>query len=68
MILGFDISTSITGVTILDQGNIVYCEAWDFRKYKTFFEKANQARKKMSELKKEFPAIKKIFIEINLMR
>ena len=66
MILGLDISTSITGVTVLDQGNIVCCEAWDFRKYKTFFEKATHARKAMSDLKKRFPAIEKIFIEQSL--
>ena len=39
MILGLDISTSITGATIIDdKGNIVFCEAWDTRKLKNFFE------------------------------
>lgn len=37
MILGLDISTSITGATILDDdGNIVLCEAWDMRDKKHF--------------------------------
>ena len=37
MILGLDVSTSITGATILDeQGNIILCEAWDMRNKKHF--------------------------------
>ena len=37
MILGLDISTSITGATILDMdGNIVMCESWDMRNKKLF--------------------------------
>ena len=40
MILGLDISTSITGITVLrDDGSIIINEAWDLRKYKDFFEK-----------------------------
>ena len=40
MILGLDISTSITGATVLDStGKILYNEAWDTRKFKYFFEK-----------------------------
>ena len=35
MILGLDISTSITGVTVLnDDGKVVFNEAWDFRNKK----------------------------------
>jgi hypothetical protein len=35
MILGLDVSTSITGATILDKdGKVVYNDAWDLRKYK----------------------------------
>ena len=41
MILGLDISTSITGITLLDgDGKIMYNLAVDTRKYKDFFEKA----------------------------
>ena len=37
MILGLDISTSITGATILDEeGNVILCEAWDMRNKKHF--------------------------------
>ncbi len=41
MILGLDISTSITGATVINEnGKVVYNEAWDLRKYKEFFQKA----------------------------
>ena len=41
MLLGLDISTSITGITILDkEGEIIYNDALDTRKYKSMFEKA----------------------------
>ena len=41
MILGLDISTSITGYTVLDhEGNIVACDHIDLRKEKNFFKKA----------------------------
>jgi hypothetical protein len=37
MILGLDVSTSITGATVLDNsGKVVYCEAWDMRNKKYF--------------------------------
>ena len=43
MILGLDISTSITGATVLDDdGNVVFNEAWDTRNKKY----ATSARKK----------------------
>ena len=51
MILGLDVSTSITGATILDDsGNVVYNEAWDTRKYKNFFEKAEKIYNHLSLL------------------
>ena len=38
MILGLDISTSITGATVLDDsGKIIYNDAWDTRKFKHIF-------------------------------
>jgi hypothetical protein len=50
MILGLDISTSITGVTILDyDGNVLVNEAWNF-KNKTFFEKVKMADDKLAEI------------------
>ena len=37
MILGLDISTSVTGYTLLDQkSRIILCEAWDFRNKRLF--------------------------------
>lgn len=51
MILGLDISTSITGVTVLDStGNIVYNEAWDTRKFKNLFEKASHVKEEILDL------------------
>tara|TARA_R110000824_G_scaffold79545_4_gene200342 strand:- start:1521 stop:2039 length:519 start_codon:yes stop_codon:yes gene_type:complete len=51
MILGLDISTSITGATILDEsGEVVYNEAWDTRKYKNIFEKAEFVNERISNL------------------
>ena len=42
MIIGLDISTSITGITVLDnEGAVILNEAWDLRKYKDFFQKAD---------------------------
>ena len=51
MILGLDISTSITGITLLDKdGKIVYNLAVDTRKYKDFFEKAEVIERALKEL------------------
>ena len=37
MILGLDISTSITGYTVVDhEGKIIRCDAWDMRNKKKF--------------------------------
>ena len=64
MILGLDISTSITGATILDDdGNIVVNVAWDTRKYKNFFEKAEHVYKQLKTI--SYP-IDKVYIEQSL--
>ena len=48
MILGLDVSTSITGATLLnDKGEVIYNEAWDTRKYKNFFRKAEEVDTKI---------------------
>ena len=39
MILGLDVSTSISGYTLMNGDKIVLNGAWDTRKYKDFFEK-----------------------------
>ena len=66
MILGLDVSTSITGATVIDlSGNVVYCEAWDTRKIKNFFDKASFINNKLMDIRIEFP-ITKIVIEQSL--
>jgi len=66
MILGLDISTSITGATVMDKkGNILMCEAWDTRKIKNFFQKAAAIRSRILDTKIEYP-ITKIVIEQSL--
>tara|TARA_R110000744_G_scaffold125410_1_gene231076 strand:- start:376 stop:906 length:531 start_codon:yes stop_codon:yes gene_type:complete len=66
MILGLDVSTSITGATVIDENDkVVFCEAWDTRKFKSFFEKASYIRSKLVDTKARFP-ITKIVIEQSL--
>jgi hypothetical protein len=49
MILGLDVSTSITGATLLDKdSNIIFNEAWDTRKFKDFFDKANFIKERIN--------------------
>jgi glycerol kinase len=64
MILGLDVSTSITGATLLDEhGNVLLNFAIDTRKYKNFFEKAECVEKALREMKK---VPHRIFIEQSL--
>ena len=64
MILGLDISTSITGATILNSsGTVIYNEAWDLRKYKTFFKKAEHVEEKLKKLDYN---IERVYIEQSL--
>ena len=66
MILGLDISTSITGATVLDKnGKVVYCEAWDTRKFKSTFIKADTIHSYLSELKNNYD-ITHIYVEQSL--
>tara|TARA_R110000824_G_scaffold158048_3_gene331624 strand:+ start:1936 stop:2442 length:507 start_codon:yes stop_codon:yes gene_type:complete len=66
MILGLDISTSITGATVIDdKGNVVLCEAWDTRKIKSFFGKASLIRGRLIDIRIEFP-ITHIVVEQSL--
>jgi Holliday junction resolvasome RuvABC endonuclease subunit len=66
MILGIDVSTSITGYCVLDaDGEIIRTGAWDTRnknKYKDVFEKARYINEGLCEIKAQYP-IEKIFIE-----
>mgnify|MGYP001381759088 CR=1 FL=1 len=67
MILALDISTSITGITILEKdGTLVYNDAWDTRKYKNFFEKVEYVEKNLNQLCRERKGIQRVFIEQSL--
>ena len=67
MILGLDVSTSITGATLIDhQGDVVLNEAWDTRKYKNFFEKAKYIEKQISSLGVYSKQIRAVYIEQSL--
>ena len=66
MILGLDISTSITGYTILDDnGNIVDCSHIDLRKHKNFFQKVLQVENVLKDLRTQY-SVKDIYIEQSL--
>jgi Holliday junction resolvasome RuvABC endonuclease subunit len=68
-ILGLDISTSITGVTVLDKNsNLLYNEFWDTRnknKFPSLYSKADLITNKLIEIKKRFK-IDKIGVEQSL--
>lgn len=68
--LGLDISTSVTGICILDQtGNIILVDALDFKnkkKYPSIFKKAEKIVDYCENLKKDFQ-FQKITIESALM-
>jgi|TARA_R110002110_G_scaffold134565_1_gene317968 Holliday junction resolvasome RuvABC endonuclease subunit len=68
-ILGLDISTSITGVTVIDDsGAILYCESIDTRNknhFSTLLHKAEHIKNKLKELKYEYD-INYVFIEESL--
>ena len=66
MILGLDISTSITGYTILDgSGNLVEYGSIDTRKYKNFFTKVGVVEEKLISLRQSY-AVQAIYIEQSL--
>ena len=69
MILGLDISTSITGVTVLnDKGEIVLCEAIDTRNknhFPSLFHKGSRVQSYLDGIENKYD-IKHIFIEKNL--
>ena len=64
MILGLDISTSITGITLIDyNNNTILNDAIDLRKYKNFFIKSEKVAEYFKKLSQK-PDI--IFIEQSL--
>ena len=50
MIIGFDISTSITGVAIIADGQLAYYDSIDMRKYKDIFSKTVAFKEKLLDL------------------
>ena len=63
MILGLDVSTSFVGFTVLNNKNkIVRCEAWDLRKIKNIFSKAEKVKNELTKLQD----IDEIYIEQSL--
>jgi hypothetical protein len=72
VILGLDISTSIVGATVLnDEGEVVYCEAWDLRNkrhFPTLYDKAQRVKQMMAILHDaKRHRFKSVFIEQSLM-
>ena len=67
MVLGLDISTSITGYTLIDGDKIILNGAWDTRKYKDFFEKVIHVKAGLEEIHKQYgKQIGAIYIEQSL--
>ena len=67
MILGLDVSTSITGYTLLDGDKIVLNGAWDTRKYKDFFEKVKHVKAGLEEIYEQYgKRIGAVYIEQSL--
>jgi len=65
MICGLDISTSITGYTLIDQdGKLIRNGAWDTRKYKDFFKKAEVVKDGLHKIYEEYgDRIDAVYIE-----
>lgn len=67
MILGLDISTSVTGYTVIDdKGIVLECSFIDFKKCDTFFEKTTLIKGKLEDVFHRFE-ITKVFIESSLL-
>jgi hypothetical protein len=69
VILGLDVSTSITGATVLDmEGEMVYNRSWDTRnknKFPTLYDKADFIKQQLWQIDDLF-FIKKVFVEQSL--
>lgn len=66
MILGLDISTSITGATVIDDsGEVILNESVDTRKYKSFFLKAEKMKSFLTSVSKKY-SINEVYIEQSL--
>jgi hypothetical protein len=75
LILGLDVSTSVTGVCILDPGiipdskgaHIIYLDRVDFKKCKTLWEKADKIAIEFFDIAKRFPGDYSVVLEEPLM-
>jgi Holliday junction resolvasome RuvABC endonuclease subunit len=66
VILGLDISTSITGYTVLDyEGNILACDHIDLRKEKDFFKKIQIVKSRLEVINDEYD-IEQVYVEQSL--
>ncbi len=66
MILGLDVSTSITGICVLDKNNeIIFNDYIDTRKFKCFFDKTEKVKEFLRELSKKYK-IEHIYVEQSL--
>ena len=69
MILALDISTSITGATIIKKnGEVVLCESWRFdnkKKFPNLFDKAQETKKRIDNIFTSF-LIDEVWIESSL--
>ena len=66
MILGLDISTSITGYTVLDyEGNILACDHIDLRKEKDFFKKIQIVKSRLEVINDDYD-IEQVYVEQSL--
>jgi hypothetical protein len=66
MILGLDISTTCTGITLIgNSGVVVFCEHIDLKKYESMFKKAKAVEEKLQNLFLN-NKIEKVWIEESL--
>lgn len=67
MILGLDVSTSITGYSIFDGNDLILNGAWDTRKYKDFFQKVEHVKAGLEQIYDQYgKKIEAIYIEQSL--
>jgi len=74
LILGLDVSTSVTGVSIIDPSippgggsNILHLDVIDFKKCKSIWEKCDFAKKELLLLKTKFPNVSTFSLEEPLL-
>ena len=63
MILGLDISTSITGVAVVADEQLLYYDSIDLRKHKDVFAKATEMKEKIMDQNMSVPRRPESFAE-----